>query len=145
MRPRSSLAATSGAPSTAADSRERKRATSQVMASSMSWSRPPGNQRYTLARETLASRATCSTVMRERSTCAPQRTVAASTSSRVALSGGIDEFRLALVLGLVTRCPPEDQRVADDGDGREDEPLNGVTEVRALVEHGGREQLGFGT
>src|SRR3954447_16759916 len=39
--------------------------------------------------------------------------------------------------------PSQDQRIADDGDRREDEPLDRVAEVRSLVEHGFGQHLGF--
>src|SRR4051812_42849135 len=108
------------------------------MASSRSCSRPPGNHRYTLARETPASRATSSTVILASSTRTAHRTVAASTSSR-----DMDGLAISGVVGATDRGLPrllasdtlKDQRVTDDRDLREDEPLHRVAEVGTVREH----------
>src|SRR5581483_5841595 len=135
-------------PAAALVTRSRKRPTSNVIASSMSWSRPPGNQRYTVARDTAASRATSSTVIRAMPTRPAATTVASSTRSRAdteASSGvsGTRGLRAFVIVSIVVAvghlvalsgAAMQDQRVAGDGDGREREPLHCVAEVRALVE-----------
>src|SRR4051812_47805082 len=61
------------------------------------------------------------------------------------LLGGSDTGRVAdQLLGvvvvdfsvLIAGLAAQDQRVAKDGDGREDEPLDRVAEMRAFVENG---------